>query len=40
MYGTGSSHIITRSQSDFWLVVSSENAQLTMEEPELGFQIG
>jgi hypothetical protein len=25
---------------NFWLVVSSENAQLTMEEPELGFQIG
>jgi hypothetical protein len=24
----------------FWLVVSSKNAQLTMEEPELGFQIG
>jgi hypothetical protein len=24
----------------FLLVVSSENAQLTMEEPELGFQIG
>jgi hypothetical protein len=24
----------------FWLVVSSENAQTTMEEPRLGFQIG
>jgi hypothetical protein len=24
----------------FWLVVSSENAQTTMEEPELGLQFG
>jgi hypothetical protein len=24
----------------FWLVVSSENVQTTMEEPELGFQFG
>jgi hypothetical protein len=27
-------------EQHFWLVVSSENAQTTMEEPELGFQIG
>jgi hypothetical protein len=29
-----------KMQQDFWLVVSSENAQLSMEEPELRFQIG
>jgi hypothetical protein len=26
-------------ERDFWLVVSSENAQTTMEELELGIQI-
>jgi hypothetical protein len=29
-----------KNKNIFWLVVSPENAQTTMEEPELGFQIG
>jgi hypothetical protein len=34
------SQVVQDVRVNFWLVVSSENAQLTMEEPELGYQIG